>query len=64
MAIAELDETDARLDAVDARISELSDLLIKLTERSVDALDLLESEPFDPQVHAARFQQAITLVMG
>jgi len=64
VAIAELDETDARLDAVDARASELSDLLRKLTERSVDALDLLESEPFDPQAHAARFQQAITLIMA
>ena len=64
VAIAELDETDARLDAVDTRVSELSDLLIKLTKRSVEALDLLESEPFDPQAHAARFQQAITLVMA
>lgn len=64
VAIAELDETDGRLDAVDRRVSELSDLLSKLTKRSVDAIDLLESEPFDAQVHAARFQHAITLVMA
>ena len=64
VAIAELDETDARLDAVDERVDELSDLLSRLTERSVDALDLLESEPFDAQVHAPRFQRAITLVIA
>lgn len=64
VAIAELDETDARLDAVDERVSKLSDLLSRLTERSVDALDLLESEPFDPQAHAPRFQRAINLVMA
>lgn len=64
VAIAELDETDARLDAVDERASELNDLLSKLTERSVDALDLLESEPFDPEAHAPRFQKAINLVMA
>jgi len=64
VAIAELDETDALLDAVDDRVSELGDLLSKLTERAVSALDLLESEPFDPELHAPRFQQAITLVMA
>lgn len=64
VAIAELDETDARLDAVDTRVGEVSDLLSKLTERSINALDLLESEPFDPKAHAARFQQAITLAMA
>jgi hypothetical protein len=64
VAIAELDETDARLDAVDTRVGELSDLLKKLTERSIEALDFLESEPFEPQLHAPRFQQAIALAMA
>ena len=64
VAIAELDEADARLDAVDERISELSSLLSRLTERAVDTLNLLESEPFNPQTHAPRFQKALSLVMA
>ena len=52
VAIAELDETDARLEAVDARARELSVLLANLTYRAIEALDLLESEPFDPEDHA------------
>lgn len=64
VAIAELDETDTRLAAVTARAAELSELLAGLSERAIAALDLLESEPFDPTVHAERFQQAMTLVMA
>jgi hypothetical protein len=64
IAIAELDETDARLAAVDARAEELSTVLGKLSERAVDALDELESEPFDPSAHAQGFQQAMNLVIA
>ncbi|MCX5267455.1 hypothetical protein [Streptomyces sp. NBC_00199] len=64
VAIAELDETDARLKGVDARAAELRELLTDLTRRALEALDLLESEPFDPPKHATRFQRAMTLVMG
>lgn len=64
VAIAEMDQTDAQLAAVDARADELSSLLQRLTARAVAALDLLESEPFDAQVHAPRFQQALNLVMA
>lgn len=64
VAIAELEETDARLEGVDARADELSDLLAALSARATAALDLLESEPFDPQAHAPRFQRAMTLVMA
>lgn len=64
MAIAELDETDARLKGVDARAAELRELLTDLTFRALEALELLESEPFDPPRHAARFQRAMTLVMA
>lgn len=39
-------------------------MLERLTERAVAALDLLESEPFDAQVHAPRFQQALMLVIA
>jgi hypothetical protein len=52
------------LAAVSARVEELSSLLSKLTARAVDALDVLESETFDAQAHAPRFQQALTLVMA
>lgn len=64
VAIAELDETDARLKGVDARAAELRELLTDLTFRALEALELLESEPFDLPRHAARFQRAMTLVMG
>lgn len=64
VAIAELDETDARLDAVDARTNELRSLLRGLSKRAVEALDLLESEPFDAQAHAERFQHALALVLA
>jgi len=64
VAIAELDEMDARLTAIDARADELHSVLNKLTERAVDALDLLESEPFDPPAHASRFQRAMNLVIA
>ena len=50
--------------AVDARADELHSVLNKLTARAVDALDLLESEPFDPPAHAGRFQQAMNLVIA
>ncbi|MEU1176872.1 hypothetical protein ABZ464_04350 [Streptomyces sp. NPDC005820] len=64
VAIAELDETDTRLKGVDARAAELRELLTDLTSRALEALELLESEPFDPPRHAARFQRAMALVMA
>ncbi|MBD0421197.1 hypothetical protein H0H10_18905 [Streptomyces sp. TRM S81-3] len=64
VAIAELDETDTRLKGVDARVTELRELLSDLTSRGLGALDLLDSEPFDSRRHAERFQRAMTLVMA
>lgn len=64
VAIAELDETDSRLEGVDARAAELRELLTDLTARALEALELLESEPFDPPRHAARFQRAMALVIA
>lgn len=64
IAIAELDTTDARLDAVDKRVEELTGVLASLSFRGVNALDVLESEPFDPVAHAERFQQALTLTVA
>ena len=56
--------TDARLTAIDDRVGELSSVLSELTQRAIDALDVLESEPFDPPKHAERFQRAIRLVVA
>lgn len=64
VAIAKLDETDARLAAIDARADELNSVLGELTARAVNALDHLESEPFEPSLHAGRFQRAMTLAVA
>lgn len=64
VGIAKLDEFDAKLSAVDSRTAELRSVLRDLCERGVDALDVLESEPFDAEAHASRFQRAMTLAMA
>lgn len=64
VACAELDQRNINLDAVDSRVAEVRAVLHGLHERGVDALDELESEPFDPAVHAERFQRALTLVLA
>ncbi|UJL30982.1 hypothetical protein HZU38_11545 [Mycolicibacterium vanbaalenii] len=64
VGIAELDEFDAKIAAVDTRAHELRTVLSDLRERAVAALDLLESEPFEAQIHADRFQRAMTLAMA
>ncbi|OBB44190.1 hypothetical protein [Mycolicibacterium fortuitum] len=64
VGIAELDEFDTKLAAVNMRADELRSLLGDLRGRAVAALDLLESEPFDAKTHAPRFQRAMTLAMA
>lgn len=64
VAIAEMSDTRSRLDAVNQRVAELSELLAGLTERAVASLDVLESEPFVPTLHAQRFQLSLNLVMA
>jgi hypothetical protein len=59
-----LQATKARFDAIVARVEELEMLLDQLVVRATSALDVIESEPFDPAHHAARFQQALTLTMA
>ncbi|EOM74221.1 hypothetical protein DW322_04520 [Rhodococcus rhodnii] len=61
VAIAELDEHEVRLDAVRARADELQELLERLALDGVRALDILESEEFDPVRHTARMQRAFQL---
>lgn len=64
VACATLDEREAYLGGVDSRVTEVRSVLNALRERGVGALDVLESEPFDPSIHAERFQAALTLVLA
>jgi hypothetical protein len=64
VAIAEMQATKVKFDAIDSRVAELETLLGQLVARGASALDLLESEPFDPDRHAARFQRALTLTLA
>ena len=63
-AIEEMQETKAKFDAIIARVEELEKLIEQLVVRATSALDLVESERFDPARHAARFRQALTLTMA
>ncbi|MGN5239303.1 hypothetical protein [Rhodococcus sp. SJ-3] len=64
VAYAELGTTDTLLTAIDQRVDELSSLLSTLTIKAVAELDVLESEPFDPRVHASQFQKAMALTVA
>lgn len=62
--IATMDLFDAGLETIGGRIDELSRLLSELTDRATAALGVLESQPFDPDKHAAIFQRAMTFVLA
>lgn len=62
--IENLNIADTKVSAVRTRTDELSDILRQITSQAVSSLDLLESEPFNPQEHAGRFQQSMILVKG
>lgn len=64
IAIAEMGAAKVAFNAIQDRASELLDLIKAIQVRAVDSLDLLESEPFDPERHATRFQQALTLTIA
>lgn len=59
---ANLDLADAHLRSVHQRADELSPVLTQLLAHAVTALDKLDSEPFDIERHAGRFQEAMMLV--
>jgi hypothetical protein len=61
-AIARLDVRDELLRGVQDRAHELDGLLLRMMARATDALDVLESEPFDISIHAERFQTALIMV--
>lgn len=60
--VAQLDARDQILRGVRKRAAELDGILVRLLSRATDALDLLESEPFDIDLHAERLQAALILV--
>ena len=52
------------LEALDARIAEVSTVLIGLVDRATTALSDLEQLDFDPQEHATEFQHALSLTFA
>lgn len=62
VAIAQLDVRYQLLRGVRKRAHELDDILIRLVSQATNALDLLESEPFDIDAHGKRLQAALVLV--
>ncbi|WP_230535630.1 hypothetical protein OHB02_19015 [Streptomyces albidoflavus] len=61
-AIAQLDVRDQFLRGVRKRAREMDDILIRLVSHATNAIDLLESEPFDIDAHGKRLQTALVLV--
>lgn len=62
ISIARLDTRDELLRGVQDRAGELDLLLARMMTRATEALDILESQPFDISVHAEQFQIALILV--
>lgn len=62
VSIAALDTRDQLLRGVQERAQELQVLISRMIARAKDALDLLESEPFDMSLHAELLQTALVLV--
>ena len=64
VAIARLDIRDQLLRGVQDRARELDEILMALSSRAAHALDRLEAEPFDIEVHAEQLQAALILVVS
>lgn len=62
ISIARLDARDELLRGVQDRAHELDGLLLRMMARATDALDVLESEPFDISTRAELFQTALIMV--
>jgi hypothetical protein len=52
------------LDALDTRVSEVSEVLAGLVRRGQDALSVLEQLDFKPEQHASEFQRALSLTLA
>lgn len=63
-AIAAMKLTKATFAVIVQRSEELQSLLTQLADRAIRSLDLLESEPFDPALHADRFAVALETVFA
>lgn len=59
--IAQFDVQDEQLRGVQERAREILDILNRLIAEATDALDLLESENFNPELHAERLQKTLIL---
>lgn len=59
VAIADIQKQHVEFDAIEERARELEAILESLVARASSALDLLETEPFDPALHAVPFQLAL-----
>lgn len=64
VAIAEMEATKEAFRAIVSRADELKVLLEQLVARATTGLDVLESETFIAERHAARFQRALTLTVA
>lgn len=64
IAMEEHERMRNRLALVQRRVGELSDLLAALSRRGSEALDILESEPFDAELHADRFRHALAMAVA
>lgn len=64
VAIAEMQTTKTKFEGVISRTAELGTLLDELVARATLALDRLESESFDPERHAASFQEALVTTVA
>lgn len=62
VAIADLDRRDELLRGVRKRALELDTVLIHLVAQSTQALDALESQPFNIDLHGRQLQTALILV--
>lgn len=62
LSIAALDTRDQLLRGVQVRAQELEHLIDRMIASAKNALDVLDSEPFDISLHAERFQTALILV--
>ena len=63
-AVGQMGETRVALAAVRQRVRELKGLLHDLIARATAALDHLESDPFDPERHGDRFQNAVAMAVA
>ncbi|WP_216695741.1 hypothetical protein [Dietzia psychralcaliphila] len=63
-AIAKMKRTRVEFDAIVSRSVEMRSILDDLVDRAVSALDALEEQQFDPELHAGPFQLALVTTLA